>query len=101
MHNKIICECGNPECEFEQNLADELNLTLCDGCGEPREIHAGYNHGRSGSKPGCILDIDGWMIQLDGQLTKAQQVDLSINLARYYRRLADHAEAMLSIGEVI
>lgn len=71
------------------SLADQFGLTLCESCGMPQEMHAGYDHG----KGKCLLHTSGLSLRLDGRKTGSQRLDLISRLNGYFKAMEEAGES--------
>lgn len=78
-------------------VAELLDLKLCELCGHPRETHFGFHH----SKGLCQRDCGEIAITLNGLLSNRQKKDLAKRLTNYYETVSLNDEARRFVGSGI
>lgn len=87
-----------PPSETEQRIAEELGVELCDFCGFPRLLHAGFDHG----KGRCLIDRTGaFMLHFNGLLSAKRKKEAIARIKEWDERVARAEEADCFMGSGI
>jgi hypothetical protein len=89
---------GYPPSEIEQRIADELGVDLCEHCGIPRLLHAGFNHA-SGR---CMVDLTGqFMLFSRGTTAPEERADAIAKIKEWDERASRALEVERFMGSGI